>query len=227
MLLKLLFCGILLMSSNVAASETFLTAPPSQPDLTKKYLFYLHGAIIERGELNPTHPQFGIYNMTSIRNALKQEENIVLISAQRAPKTNPREYSKQLALEIRQLLALGVSASNITIAGFSKGGGIAILTSSLMQHKDINYVFMASCNNRVFSNMDIKASGRVLSIFETSDNIGISCTPLMDRSPSVSQFKEIQLSTGKHHGAFYVPRAQWVNPLLNWVKGVDLGGLPQ
>jgi hypothetical protein len=30
-------------------------------------------------------------------------------------------------------------------------------------------------------------------------------------------FEEIQVSTGKSHGAFYLPHRAWLEPVLSWV----------
>lgn len=36
---------------------------------------------------------------------------------------------------------------------------------------------------------------------------------------AVTSFEEMKISTGKGHGAFYLPRPIWVEPLLGWVHG--------
>jgi hypothetical protein len=55
----------------------------------------------------------------------------------------------------------------------------------------------------------------LLSIYETSDEVG-SCAKLAARSHLVS-FKEIAISTGRKHGAFFQPLSQWVRPLQAWI----------
>ena len=39
---------------------------PAEIDPDARYLIYLHGAIIERAGVRPTHPQFGVYEYQQI-----------------------------------------------------------------------------------------------------------------------------------------------------------------
>lgn len=213
-----LMVGLFFITSCGNAEEHFLDSIPDKPDTTQHYLFYLHGAIIERGNLTPTHPKFGLYDMPAIRTALASE-GTTLISAQRAQGTKPDVYAKKVAHDVESLIAAGVPAQNITVSGFSKGGMITILTSSILKNAKVNFVFMASCNRWSFDNERIKVVGRILSIYETSDTIGLSCKPLIDKSPDVTEYEQIALTTGKQHGAFYLPRPEWVLPLMAWAKG--------
>ena len=46
---------------------------------------------------------------------------------------------------------------------------------------------MAACGPWAFDRQDLYVSGRLLSLYETSDSLGVSCAPLSDRrSPSFS-----------------------------------------
>lgn len=211
--------GLLFLAGGIVSAASFIETVPRIPDPSKKYLFYLHGAIIEQGDLTPTHPEFGYYDMPEIRSALAEFDNVILISEHRAKGTQIADYAKKLADDVNFLIKNGVDAKNITISGFSKGGMIAIMTSSIIQNKDLNFVFMAACNNWAIEDDAIKVSGRILSIFETTDTIGRSCDPLIDKSPAVTNYKEVEINTGKKHGAFYQPTAEWVEPLKAWVGG--------
>lgn len=214
-----LIIGLLLIAAPASkADEPFLESIPEVVDTSKQYLFYLHGAIIERGDLSPTHPKYGLYDMPAIRQALVSEGTI-LISDHRAQGTKPMAYAQNVAKDVKTLIAAGVPAKNITVSGFSKGGMISILTSSILKNSQVNFVFMASCNRWSFDNDAIKVVGRILSLYETSDNIGLSCAPLIAKSPDARDYKQIPLSTGKQHGAFYLPKNEWVQPLKAWAKG--------
>ena len=57
--------------------------------------------------------------------------------------------------------------------------------------------------------------GNLLSIYETSDELG-SCEILAARS-HLKSFKEVPISTGKKHGAFFQPLPQWLRPLKAWI----------
>ncbi len=57
--------------------------------------------------------------------------------------------------------------------------------------------------------------GSLLNIYETTDVVG-ACSKLVERSHPAS-FEEVAITTGKKHGAFYLPRAEWVAPLRAWI----------
>ena len=61
------------------------------------------------------------------------------------------------------------------------------------------------------------SKGGAIAIYEESDAIAGSCKELVQRNDEISSFRELKLSTGKEHGAFYLPRAVWVEPLLAWI----------
>ncbi len=215
-----LMLGLLVFAPHSQAGDVHLENIPQTPDTDKHYLFYLHGAIIERGNLTPTHPRFGLYDMPAIRSELTSQDT-VLISAQRAKGTKITDYAQKTAADVNALIKAGVPASNITVAGFSKGGMITILTSSLLKNNHVNFIFMASCNRWSFDKEDIRVYGRILSLYEASDTIGLSCAPLMAKSPDVTEYKQIMLSTGKKHGAFYLPDPAWVLPLKAWSASAE------
>lgn len=60
----------------------------------------------------------------------------------------------------------------------------------------------------------------MLSIYETSDTLaGNSCRPLAQHAEKPESFDERAISTGRSHGAFYLPLEEWVDPVLDWVHG--------
>jgi hypothetical protein len=67
-----------------------------------------------------------------------------------------------------------------------------------------------------FRNSRLACRVNVLSIYETSDELG-SCATLAARS-HLTSFKEVAISTGKTHGAFFQPLPQWVKPLKTWIS---------
>ena len=70
----------------------------------------------------------------------------------------------------------------------------------------------------------LQFSGHVLSVRETSDDLVGSCNGLANDSVNLGSFKEITISTGKEHGAFYLPRPEWLDPVLNWIEyGTAIG----
>jgi hypothetical protein len=58
--------------------------------------------------------------------------------------------------------------------------------------------------------------GNFLSIYEKSDSPWGKCNKLAARS-HLTSYKEVEISTGKKHGAFYQPLPQWLGPLKAWI----------
>src|SRR5262245_9542524 len=129
------------------------------------------------------------------------------------------QFGAHVADQLRRLLAAGVPAQRISVVGFSKGGGIAIIASALLANDRINYVFLGACGDWVLNRDDVNVRGRILSIYEKSDELGTSCQPLFTQAKAGRQSKEIMIHTGLSHGAFYRPSREWLAPVLAWVKG--------
>ena len=180
-------------------------------------IFYLHGRIIEVEGVQPVHKRFGLYDYLGTVEAL-QANGATVVSEVRSGNTNVVEYARDVVDQIEKLIESGEPASSITVVGFSKGGAISIYVSSLLKNPDVNFVFLAACGAWVSSSPELTVHGNILSIFEKSDTIGRTCRNLVQRNDDISSFHEIELSTGKGHGAFYLPRAEWVEPLLAWVR---------
>ncbi len=214
--MKALLTFLLFFPSQLIAGE-ITSDVPANIDPEMAYIFYLHGRIIETEGLRPTHPRWGLYDYPAILDALAQE-GITVISERRAKGTETRDYSSKIIGQIEQLVAGGAEPSHITVVGFSAGGAIAMVTSSILSETDVNFVFLASCWDGVKNMPDLTINGRVLSIFEETDQ-ALSCSSLAERKPGPLVFHEIAIRTGKEHGAFYLPRDEWVQPVLNWALG--------
>lgn len=199
------------MTAGILLNET-----RAQDGSESIYLFYLHGRIIEDEGPRPTSPRYGLYDYPAIVKILGSR-GATVVSEVRASGTSVNEYAQKIVQDIEELIADGVSPGQIVIAGFSKGGGITIITADLLGHAEVRYVLLASCADWISSYPDLQLTGRVLSIYEETDEIGISCQFLADRGDDIVSFDEIEISTGKEHGAFYLPRSVWVKPLLDWV----------
>lgn len=202
-LLLLIFLGAVLAVKGVGAAN-------------QTYIIYLHGRIIEDEGPMPTHPQFGLYDYPAIVEALGSR-GATVVSEVRPPGTSVGEYARKTIRDIEKLIEEGVSPSRIVVAGFSKGGGITITTSDLLGNSEVRFVLIAACADWISSYPDLHLSGRVFSIYEASDEIGTSCEDLAARGTSVISFQEMKITTGKEHGAFYLPSPVWVAPVLDWV----------
>jgi hypothetical protein len=179
-------------------------------------IFYLHGRIIEEEGSRPVHERFGLYDYPAIVEALAAD-GALIISEVRESGTKAHEYAQIVVDQIEELIAKGETPESITVVGFSKGGSIAIYASMLLNHPDVNFVFIAACADWVSSYADLIVSGNVFSIYEESDTLAGSCASLAKRNEELSSFSELAISTGKEHGAFYLPTSEWVDPLLVWV----------
>ena len=182
-----------------------------------RYVFYLHGRIIEEEGPRPTHPEYGVYEYRAILDTLASE-GAEVISEMRPPGAGVWEYGERVATQARNLIAAGVEAHNITVIGLSKGGSLAIIASSALANTEVNFVFLASCYESIFALPQISVAGRILSIYEASDELGVSCAPLLENARAGSRHEEIRIDTGARHGAFYVPRAEWVEPVSAWIQ---------
>jgi hypothetical protein len=186
------------------------------------YLFYLHGKIVEDqgADAVDTEHGFGAYQYKDILNAFRKEKFIVN-SEVRGKNTDVEEYAEKIKKQIDSLLHTGIPAVNITIVGASKGAVIAMLTSSMLKNKDVNFVFMAGCNEDNFKRLpQIDFCGNILSIYERTDDIGKSCTSTKNLSQQeIPHYKEIELNTGLKHGFLFKPLPEWVIPVIQWAKG--------
>jgi predicted esterase len=188
---------------------------PEAIDPTDRYLIHLHGAIIERAGVRPTHPEFGIYEYQKILEVFA-DRGFVVISEARPEGTDGMLYAATVADQVRELLAADVPPDHISVVGFSKGGGIAIAASSMLANDDVNFVFMAACNPWLDSRPEIVARGRLLSLRESSDKLVGSCEGLFERCPSQHDHLEVLFELGGGHGAFYRPRPEWVDSVVEW-----------
>ena len=138
-----------------------------------------------------------------------------MIAYQR-PKSTDDGYADLLQSWVRRLLDAGVKPSRITLVGFSRGAGLTTLASNGLASAGINTALLAICENGEVSHAPgLNLGGYLLSIYETSDDLG-SCGKLAARS-HLKSFKEVAISTGKKHGAFFQPRAEWIQPLKAWI----------
>lgn len=211
---------IAILTALWAFPAAFAQDVPVYPDVAQRYIFYLHGRIIEDGDPRPIHEVWGLYDYPAVVRALRSR-GAVVVSEQRQKDTDIAGYAAKIRGQIAALVDSGVPQSQITVVGFSKGGSIAITVSGSMgeQYSDIRYVFLAACADWVLEQPELSLSGHVLSISEASDESTSACEGLAGHAQSLKSSSEITIDTGAGHGAFYLPREVWVNPVLQWVRG--------
>ena len=88
--------------------------------------------------------------------------------------------------------------------------------SSDLAADGINTALLAICSDGdVTRDPPLILGGNLLTIYETSDELG-SCAKLAARS-HLTSFKEVPISTGRAHGAFFQPLPEWLGPLKTWI----------
>jgi hypothetical protein len=191
---------------------------PQTPDATAKYLFYLHGRIIEEKGIRPTDPIYGVYEYEQILDTFKQF-GFTVISEARPKNTDVKRYASRIANQVQELLKAGVPPRQITVVGASKGAVIAMVASTLLHNRDVNFVIMSNCNDWVGRNFHIDLYGNVLSIYDMNDEFGRTCKKFFTSATGLTKYKEIELKIGTGHAILYKPMKQWVELIVEWAGG--------
>lgn len=221
----------LIATAALAASCLPLRADILPPELLQSadpeasYLFYLHaenvdlaqhGAEDSHGAVTEALAEMGFVVATEVR-----------------PKTAVRNfpndhqlYARHVAKSVYRLIDRGVPAQQITVAGYARGGLIAMMSAAMLNHPRVNFVLMASCpsdNGRHADKRDFlhqrvapKLRGRFLSLVDDGDPDFQSCQSLFERSERVEQADEVSIYTRQDHAAFLEPRNAWLEPLQAW-----------
>jgi hypothetical protein len=188
---------------------------PDSIHASERYVIYSHGMIVEGDDPKPVSPKYGQYDFPAIKQSLFRAGGFNLIAYQR-PKSSDDAYADTLKSWVRRLLDSGVKPSRITLVGFSRGAQLTALASSSLASAGINTALLAICENGEVSHAPrLTLGGNLLSIYETSDELG-SCGGLAARS-HLKSFSEVPISTGKKHGAFFQPLPDWIRPLQEWI----------
>lgn len=206
--------GIGLIAKSALAGD-ILTAPPDEVSQTDGYLFFMHGKIVEKKGIPARSKQYGSYEYKKMLKSVAKE-GFVVISEARRKDTDIYDYSSKIVGQVNGLISKGVPPKNITVSGFSKGGRMTAVISSLLANKDINYVILAGCRESDISQYNLQLSGRILSIYDKNDDSFGSCDSLFATGKDNVVSNEIVLTIGKGHGVFYSPRDEWIEPLVEW-----------
>jgi hypothetical protein len=210
----LLLALSVLVSIGAKAVEVYDRMPDSI-HASERYVIYSHGLIVEGDDPKPISPKYGQYDFPAIKQALFDGGGFNLIAYQR-PKSTDDSYADTLQSWVRRLLDAGVHPSRITLVGFSRGAGLTAIASNGLASAGINTALLAICEEGEVSHAPgLILGGNLLSIYESSDELG-SCGKLAARS-HLKSFKEISISTGKKHGAFFQPLPDWIRPLNVWI----------
>ena len=188
------------------------------------HLFYLHGGLVEQQGLPAFHPRHGRYEYEKIIHAFEEKGFIVHHKVRSLGP--PEHHAEGLARQVRALIQNGVSAQNIVIAGFSKGGVIALMASAKLAEPQIRFVLMAACGEQIFQGnysrmveqTGPQLKGKFLSIYDSSDQSAQSCSAFFGRAGGQLQTRETVLHTGLGHGLFFSPKKEWMNIMMPWIQ---------
>jgi hypothetical protein len=194
---------------------TVIQHVPSKPDPATRYVFYLHGRIVEEQGARAVSPDFGAYDYTGITRALAAP-GFVVVSEIRAKDTDPERYADSVVAEIGRLRNRGVPEEHITVVGASKGAGITLRVSERLAAPQVGFVALAGCNDDGHARSGLH--GRVLSVYEESDELGRSCAKRFAASRDLTAHDEVHLNTGLQHGFLYRPLREWVEPVVAWIR---------
>jgi predicted esterase len=214
--------------SGVIAAPTSYDIP-TKIDISKKYLFYLHGTGIEKWGPNGSHPRWGRFDYHGVVKAF-QNRGFIVISEVRPEGTDIADYAKKVVQQINSLLNAGVPPENINVLGFSKGGVIAMYVSAVIKSPKIKYIFAASCVYKGEFKPIYKKSlkeaapsimGFFLSIYDEKDPICGTCKQTFKAGTEDAKYTEMELKVGKGHATFFGPMDEWIDPVTNWIAKID------
>lgn len=206
--------------AGILSSELLKNANPKAT-----YLFYMHGQDVdERGRSSED-------SFRAVTDALSESGFVVATEVR--PKKSIRKfpedhqkYAKHVAKSVKKLMRKGVPASRIFVAGYSRGGVLALVSSALINSSRIGYVVMAGCPTAdgaykkavplIHKKFSPQLRGRFLSMIDKHDKDFGTCEDYFAKSTKHVDAQEITLNTGQGHQAFLEPRRAWLQPLKAW-----------
>lgn len=194
---------------------------PSSIDPAKRYMFYLHGKIIEDQGIPAVSADYGEYQYEAILEKLASH-NFTVISEQRQKNTGGMKYAERVMRQVTELLNAGVPAKSVTVVGASKGAAITIAISSLLANKELNFVLMGTCDQEAIQftkQQRLFLYGNILTIRDSVDTFAGSCDELFSFSEGkINHHEEFVLHLGTGHGILYKPLDEWIVPAVQWAE---------
>ena len=213
LILAYLFLSLLATSNAQIISSSL----PKKIDGSGRWLFYLHGAIVQDQGINAVSKDFGPYKYLDILNTLKTR-GFNVISEARPKDTKPEDYALSVSKQIDSLIAAKVPPQNIIVVGASSGAAITMKIAIILKNQKLNYVIMGLCWPETYKDFEARElCGNFLSIYEASDPHG-SCNKVFEQKKCGGSFKEIKLNMGNSHGFIYQPYKEWIDPIVEWMK---------
>ncbi len=209
-------------SFNSALGQTISKFIPEKIDSSQKYLFYLHGGVVQEQGVNAVSQYYGAYEYLKILDTLNRQ-GYNIISEARPKGTVEVEYADKISMQIDTLLNSGVHPENIIVVGASLGAYITIETANKLKNRKIKYVIIGLCSEYAIDYYLMyknELCGNFLSIYERTDEKG-SCEKILSNRLCKSGYKEIALNMGIGHAFLFRPYNEWVLPLVEWINGKE------
>lgn len=221
MVLRLVFgvlCAAVLFSgAPVLAADR---AMPRVIDPAKRYIFYMHGIYVER---QGPYEQYHYYD---ILDAIEAQGFVVIGEARSL--TNAGRYAKGIAKQVQTLLDAGVPSYQITVAGHSKGGLIALYVAAFLDETGVNYAVFAGCGkagteyrrdlNKFMKLQTEPVEGNFLVAWAEDDMIAADCDDALKGDKAVFKNKVLPAGHGGHK-LFYTPDPLWLQELTAFANG--------
>jgi hypothetical protein len=208
---------VLLATSGLASEDLrVLDRVPAAPNPAARYLFYLHGRIIEVQGPEAVSPDFGRYEYHRILETFV-DHGFTVVAEVREDGAGG-DFVQATAAQVRALLDAGVPADHVTVVGFSKGGFLTLGVSAAVGSDGVRYAILAGCSSAPewVARTGPRLRGRFLSLYDRSDRFTPSCAPVFEAADRVRDKDEHVLDTGLDHGLFYRPRQDWVSRVVQW-----------
>jgi len=222
-LIPAILCLSIVANAHAAPFDRVLKE--AAPGMT--LLFYLHDETMEKHGKGVVSKRYGEYQYDSIIEHF-EERGLTVIDEVRG-KTNANRYAAKIVMQIRQLQAKGIPSSSIAVAGFSKGGHIAMMVASSLGDSYVSYIILAGCGSgrKAFEYEQFlkrkrgsRLRGRILSMYAGSDMEAGSCLAAYQQtSGQGATFREVRIKSPKGHGLFYQPRPEWITPTALFARG--------
>ncbi|MPY69891.1 MAG: hypothetical protein GEU92_07385 [Alphaproteobacteria bacterium] len=209
---------VALAAPPAAGAGEIMTQAPPRPESTNHYLFYLHGAYVERRGSDER------YRYREILQALA-DRGFSVIGEIRGPGAVDR-YARELAAQVRHLLESGVPSWHISIAGHSRGGFIALVAAAELRMRDLRYGIMAACGRegslyhrpylRFVEQKARAIGGRFLVMWDAGDPEAGPCDLALNEARAPYENKT--LATGRGEQLFHRPDSAWIDPLVAFLR---------
>lgn len=205
-------CTFFIVSTSYADAPSYGMPLDIKP--TNNYIFFFHNYYVETKGPDGDCKYYDILKAFS-------GKGFTVISEIRQKDASVAESAKKTAANIQAILDAGVPQENITVAGHSKGGVIALQVASLLGKPKVNYVIMAGCgiDGLASAYPDFsQLKGNFLSVYATSDKVAGSCSTAFSQAKQGVSIKEIQLDNAAGHQLFFNPIDVWFEPVTTWMN---------